>query len=73
MVAQVGKRCGPSVLIHECEVGDRVEHGQRALTGAMQFHQRQRIRHAQHNEEQEDANPERSRQLLRSISHKVFD
>jgi hypothetical protein len=36
---------------------------------AIQFHQRKRIRHAKHDEEQDDANPERSRQLLRNISH----
>jgi hypothetical protein len=36
---------------------------------AIQFHQRKRIRQAKHDEEQEDADPERSRQLLRSFSH----
>jgi hypothetical protein len=36
---------------------------------AMQFHQRKRIRHAKHDEEQADADPERSGQLLRRFSH----
>jgi len=39
------------------------------LMSAIQFHQRKRIRHAKHDEEQADADPQRSGQLLRRFSH----
>ena len=69
-VAQVGERGDLAVLIREREAGDRADYGQRRRAmRAIQFHQRKRIRQAQHDEEQDDADPKRSGQLLRSVSH----
>jgi hypothetical protein len=73
VVGQIGERGDLAIMVGEREAGNVTEHGECALMNAIQFHERKCIRHAKHDEEQDNANPERSRQLLRSFSHKAFD